>query len=792
MDKAVFACRLKYIQKLYENACDTLVHVFGSAEANQRAFFIRFALVAYVSLLVYPIRIHRIIAGLDPSWILALNYLRGTHYRFGSDVVWTYGPLGFLAMPLNIGNNLPVSLIVQFCTWALTILTLSLLIYRKKISVHQLFTFAICICFCRFSFDYSLCCLILILIAITIVFESLSAFVLSLVITIVLTMVKFSAAIFGLSAIVACIAVQLFRNRRFAVVQTVLASVGIPGGFLLLYYLYNPLFLPDVVLYLKGAFEISSGYSVAMSLIGKQYFLVMAVLVSFLLFALGFFLFKAREKSFYILLVCILPLFLTFKHGFVRQDGHIVIFFEIVLFIVGLLCLFTNLDIAAGRRLPIIIGPLLIIYIFMYQQQLHSVPVDRVLAIDTVRDIEAIANNPERIWGEADLTEDRLPPRIRNAVGNDAVGVFPWEITYIYANNLNWSPFPVLQAYSAYTPYLDLLNAGHLSCPKAPPWLLFDFLAIDDRHPLIDVPGTWTEIYRWYEVEDRTDRLLLLKRRATPRFGEMEPIGEGEYGIGQTIPIPDSSQPVAARIHLNLSPLGKLEKFLYRINPIRVALYDKFGRVSIYRVVPDTLSEGAILNFVPRNLHEADGLMSRVETAKFDSFSLFGEGIKSYRDRVSIEFYRIPGLTIREDLHETALIEAFGGLPSRGELGSTVLYSITQINLERKIMAKKKAVVHDKDQFITILGWAVDSSARSASGGVQILIDGKSYLAFCGLPSESTAKKFNVPGYGHAGFKLTMPISAIGPGQHSLSLKILTEDKKACYRPEENFVIEIK
>src|SRR4051794_27622935 len=41
-------------------------------------------------------------AGLDPSWQIALHMAASDRLTYGRDVVFTYGPLGFLSIPLTV------------------------------------------------------------------------------------------------------------------------------------------------------------------------------------------------------------------------------------------------------------------------------------------------------------------------------------------------------------------------------------------------------------------------------------------------------------------------------------------------------------------------------------------------------------------------------------------------------------------------------------------------------------------------------------------------------------------
>jgi hypothetical protein len=41
--------------------------------------------------------------GLDVSWQMTLNYARAMHWTWGKDIIYTYGPLGFLGTRLGFG-----------------------------------------------------------------------------------------------------------------------------------------------------------------------------------------------------------------------------------------------------------------------------------------------------------------------------------------------------------------------------------------------------------------------------------------------------------------------------------------------------------------------------------------------------------------------------------------------------------------------------------------------------------------------------------------------------------------
>lgn len=80
-----------------------------------------YSLLFYVAILVFPVRLAFFGTGLDSSHVFASNFFPYTDLVYGRDVVFTFGPLGFLLNPQNIGNNLAVGATVAGVAWLLLI-----------------------------------------------------------------------------------------------------------------------------------------------------------------------------------------------------------------------------------------------------------------------------------------------------------------------------------------------------------------------------------------------------------------------------------------------------------------------------------------------------------------------------------------------------------------------------------------------------------------------------------------------------------------------------------------------
>ncbi len=228
-----------------------------------------------------------------------------------------------------------------------------------------------------------------------------------------------------------------------------------------------------------------------------------------------------RLASFHALLLAI-PLFVSFKHGFVRQDDHIVNFFCFVAVALALASLTINLHGTTLRR----VGFLMILFLMIWQDN-----VGKVWGMSAVTQSTGVRGG-QMLWGAlrfdrlkqklhasvASFPEDeRLEPELVTLIGASPIASLSISYTNLPAAGLHVRLYPVLERYAAFTPYLDGLNAAWIR-DQGPRFLVFDGKTIDDRDPWAETPAMWLEIYRWYDTRLLGTRNLLLERRSTPRF----------------------------------------------------------------------------------------------------------------------------------------------------------------------------------------------------------------------------------------------------------------------------------
>lgn len=87
----------------------------------------------------------------------------------------------------------------------------------------------------------------------------------------------------------------------------------------------------------------------------------------------------------------------------------------------------------------------------------------------------------------------------------------------------------------------------------------------------------------------------------------------------------------------------------------------------------------------------------------------------------------------------------------------------------------------------------MDQKAGQAAGGVFINIDGqKDIPAIYGLDRSDVARYFNVSTYRFSGFSASFATSLLDKGQHALSVKIVTADKKGYYESDQKIILEVR
>jgi hypothetical protein len=94
---------------------------------------------------------------------------------------------------------------------------------------------------------------------------------------------------------------------------------------------------------------------------------------------------------------------------------------------------------------------------------------------------------------------------------------------------------------------------------------------------------------------------------------------------------------------------------------------------------------------------------------------------------------------------------------------------------------------------ITVRGWAVDQRAKTEAGGVIINVDGSTdVLANYGQPRPDVANNLKNPDYMNSGFTASIDTATLSKGHHTLTMRVVTADKKGYFEQKQKYDVAVQ
>ena len=607
------------------------------------------AVAAAVALWTFPSMTPPGSASLDGAWILEINRLAASRHHFGAEVAFTYGPLGRLLYPVDMGSHLRQASLLRFAFAIAFALGLARILRRADrpevlaaAAVFQVAAFALGLDSRIFGFEYQLMLLLPLLTWLALEGRSATGLAAAAAVATLAVFAKTTLGAGWIAAVGAAAALAaLRRDWRLPAAAAVAATAALAAAAWLLFPSPGEL-LP----WLRASLDLAGGYSEAMSL-GGLWGLTVAGAASLLAFlGLGAWLLARRSPAGSLALVFAAPVFLAYKHGFVRQDAlHTAVFFTFLAGVLGLLALAAG----AGRgRTVALAGAGLAVILAVPARHRHpdhsGFPLRAVAGWAGATNLAAwLTLDDLRRARTADLLAADVAPGLREATG-DELGVVPWELGYCFANGIDCVPSPTLQTFAAYTHRLDQATARHYAGASAPRFVIVAPEALDGKHVAFEAPATWralAECYRLAPVQPAPD--LLLTRRPGPCLRPETPLGAMPARFDEWLPVPPSEAPVSAAVPLDLTPLGHLARSLHRIPPVYLDLVQRSGLTWRVRLVPDTARNGLPLDLAPRRGWELREIFQgRTPGDRVAAIRLSGPGAVFYSAPLAITFSAAP------------------------------------------------------------------------------------------------------------------------------------------------------
>ena len=175
--------------------------------------------------------------------------------------------------------------------------------------------------------------------------------------------------------------------------------------------------------------------------------------------------------------------------------------------------------------------------------------------------------------------------------------IYPFDQSYLLASDNKWSPRPVFQSYSAYTPKLADMNRLHLVGPASPDNIVFSVQPIDQRLPPLDDGLSWPVLMGLYKpVRYQDGYVYLEKRGGSARTPDVKSMLERDYSMGETVTIPDTRHPVFAKIRMKRTFTGHVLNILIKPEELRITVNFLDGSSRDYRFIPGMGEAGFVLS----------------------------------------------------------------------------------------------------------------------------------------------------------------------------------------------------
>ena len=538
----------------------------------------------WLCLMVLPSRMP--VPILDPSWQAVLNYAAAHGFQYGVDIVFTYGPLGYLAQnqfgpgtwvqvlifqalsralylailwriarptsPTASGNR--AGLIVFLCAAAILPAT-------EYDSFYLLFITFSGLLLCRDSETGAL--------------EALAVAFLA-----VIGLVKFTYLLLA-SAILAVVILRCVIHRRplagLAVAALFASAFGVSWRIL------GGQRFAHLGAWLRGSLEIANGYSQGMGVLAPPNHYTCGILALVMVLAALVLMLRRSPGSLPAALIVLAGLGLAWKQGFIRGDEyHTRTFFAFVFTI------FASLPFIA-RGLSLREGwTALMLGLSLGTVLAWRWPVPGFHAFQNARFLLQLPR-ANRLYSAHAQTYDL--PEIRRLVGRATVDVVGEGQAVATLNGFNYHPPPVFQSYSAGTPYLARLNAEFYKSDRAPEFILWQPATVDDRLPNLDESISGLVIAQRYRRVASERGYALLQRQSDFK----EPPGtasDGAVAIGRTF---NAAAGDFVEVEMRENKLGRLARVLWMTPPVFVESRHANGLTATNRFIPSMGVSGFVV-----------------------------------------------------------------------------------------------------------------------------------------------------------------------------------------------------
>jgi hypothetical protein len=530
-----------------------------------------------IGVVTWPIASGAAHIGLDVSWMVGLHLAARQGLQFGHDIAFTFGPLGFLGWPQPYVAWTSAAALLFVAMVHFTACLTFLHVIRQRLGLPIATTLVLVVAFTfPWIAGWRLYGVLISVAVVTAVYRRRE---------------RPTSLLFPIGLGIA-VAVAALGKTNVAAVALAVGAVGVvstarrPGrsfvafvttgmsAFLAL-WLMSGQRLDYLPAYVRSALDLTVGYGESMGAVdpGTDWASGVAALVTLILAGL---LWRRtstlpRRDRVVVLAVTGLTIFAEYRAGFTRAGVGVAIYLITLLALWPLTVPRTRSWAVAGLPVAAVLAAILAILTMPITTLID--PVGRAMALGSEANAALFHRREAAAATAASLRQQYgLPPEALAGLIGKTVHIEPWEAAAAYAYpEFEWSPEPVFQAYAAYTPGLDRLNADRLSGDEAPERILWitrpnEPLSIDRRGVWFDSPAAKIELLCRYVPLSAGPGWQVLEKVAN-RCGSAIQVGTLTTKAGDPTRVPVGMPPgiVTVRIlGVASDPLTRLQILAYR------------------------------------------------------------------------------------------------------------------------------------------------------------------------------------------------------------------------------------
>jgi hypothetical protein len=629
------------------------------ARGSFPAFWVSFFLIAYVSSFVLSgTRIPSL--NIDFSWMSVLEYAAEFKFQFGRDIVFTFGPLGYLYADASQGYLVSQRIIFALA-WAGMVAWTATGVAQKVAGPSRYLFIAWFLLFSntgesdtgKLEQQVFLVMAYGSLIMLEYLRERKVATAIFLGAFALLALIKVTFLMAAVVSIVVCAAVQFAKGDMKA-------AAAIPAIFVAVFlavWLATSQQLSSLFPWLKGGFELAGGYSEAMTIEPKLWVFRLCVtagalfLVALIVRARGN---HVSMSAAGFLLITALYTFLSWKQGLVRADKHVFAFILFLPLAFALLMIEPARNAISGKaRLglrTLFVGAIVLCILAANTQEAGTMW-QRVLTwpnrvLQNAGLIMKSMTGQGKACYEAFQASPRQDPRLylpiaRSLINGSSVDVINYRQYAVLGNNLNYRPRPVFQGYSTYTPYLQSLNLAFFQSNQRPQYVLFNMESIDNRFATLDDAMLLPFLFRNYKPVAQDGNFLILQATGDrPTDVRLRLIDERTIGFDEVLNLAHMRGiSLIMQVDMNSTVWGKLTKLVFQAPSVSLNIHEGEKTVS-KRFIPAMAKGGFLFTPPLGNNHDVismyEGVGGQIERV---SFSRPADAWWQLSDEITVRLY---------------------------------------------------------------------------------------------------------------------------------------------------------